>query len=170
MARVGDSFKLFGSLEPSDADEQGFYFFSDNTDAAIVEDYGDTVTVVDYGQCRIYAVTDDGQFQDSLVLEIQTPFDHSDFIVPDELTTIDEEAFAGIAATSVRLNGHVTSIGNRAFADCPNLEGIYIHPSTRYIADNAFENVENLVLFGAESSYAQAWAEAHGYRFVAVQW
>ena len=49
------------------------------------------------------------------------------FKLPAALVTIEEEAFAGIPATSVEITENVQSIGPRAFADCPNLREL---PST----------------------------------------
>lgn len=88
-----------------------------------------------------------------------------DFILPAALVTIEEEAFRGDAFTYVRLSENVTSIGARAFADCPNLRHIYIAEKTTSIDDDAFEGIAALVIHGVEGSYAQTYAQEHGFEF-----
>ena len=84
-----------------------------------------------------------------------------DFVLPVSLTTIQEEAFAGGAFHYVQLPEGAFSIGNRAFADCPNLQFIYIPESTTAIAKDAFENVSNLTIYGIDGSFAEFFASKH---------
>lgn len=49
-----------------------------------------------------------------------------DFILPINLTSIDEEAFMGIDAEVVLVPESCISIGARAFADCPNLRYVIV--------------------------------------------
>ena len=60
-------------------------------------------------------------------------------VLPDSLTEIQSEAFAGISAQVVVLPETCTFIGSRAFASCPNLEYVVV-PSLDAveIADDAF--------------------------------
>ena len=69
-----------------------------------------------------------------------------DFFMPDFLTDIEEEAFAGCAFTFVKLSENTATVGPRAFADCPNLKYIYI-PAETTVDPTAFENVEGLTVF-----------------------
>ncbi len=69
-----------------------------------------------------------------------------DFVMPDFLTDIEEEAFAGCAFTFVKLSENTAHVGPRAFADCPNLKYIYI-PAETTVDSTAFENVEGLTVF-----------------------
>ena len=62
----------------------------------------------------------------------------SKLILPAFLNEIGEEAFAGIAVRMVVVPDGCTSIGSRAFANCPNLVRIVV-PAGIYIADDAFE-------------------------------
>ena len=98
------------------------------------------------------------------------PFDPSgdvpDFILPNSLTEIHEEAFVGGAFHFVQLPEGTVSIGKRAFADCPNLSSIYIPAATTEIDPTAFENVSNLTIYGKEGSYAEFFAWKNGYSFV----
>ena len=69
-----------------------------------------------------------------------------DFFMPDFLTDVEEEAFAGCAFTFVKLSENTATVGPRAFADCPNLKYIYI-PAETTVDPTAFENVEGLTVF-----------------------
>ena len=91
-----------------------------------------------------------------------------DFILPANLTSIEEEAFTGDAFTYVKLSENTVKIGPRAFADCPNLIYIYIPEATRRIDPNAFDNVTGLTIFGKAGSTAETFAQTHGFSFVAV--
>jgi len=90
-------------------------------------------------------------------------------IPPSSLTVIEAEAFSGSAFTSVKLSEGTTTIGSRAFADCPKLRYIYIPEATTGIAGNAFSGVSNLTILGASGSYAEFYAQRYGYSFTAVE-
>ena len=49
-----------------------------------------------------------------------------DFILPDDLTAIEEEAFMGIDATVILVPENCTSIAARAFADCQKLKYVVV--------------------------------------------
>jgi len=87
-------------------------------------------------------------------------------VLPAELTEIGEEAFAGGAFTYVRLAEHTTAIGAHAFADCAQLQYIYIPAACTEIAPDAFEGVSDLTILGPADSAAQRFASAHGLRFL----
>lgn len=82
--------------------------------------------------------------------------------LPSGLTRIEAEAFAGNASTTVVDIPYGTeSIASRAFADSV-LEKIYIPRTVSFIAEDAFEGTDVLILSPA-FSYAQTYAEAHGF-------
>ena len=91
-----------------------------------------------------------------------------DFILPSDLTSIEEEAFTGDAFIYPKLSANTVSIGRRAFADCPNLIYIYIPEATTSIDPNAFDNVTGLTIFGKAGSPAETFAQMYGFSFVAV--
>lgn len=91
-----------------------------------------------------------------------------DFVLPASLTEIGEEAFSGCAFTYVKLSERTRSIGQFAFADCPNLRYIYIPAATTSIDRYAFAEVTGLTIFGKAGSYAEAFADARGFTFEAV--
>ena len=91
-----------------------------------------------------------------------------DFILPDALTEIGEEAFTNCAFTCVKVSEHTWSIGKRAFAECSNLQHIYIPENIEYIASDAFDGVPaDIVIHSAAGHYAEYFANQYGYAFVA---
>ena len=91
-----------------------------------------------------------------------------DLILPASLTEIGEEAFSGGAFTYVKLPHKARTIGQNAFADCPNLVAVYITAATRSIHEQAFGSLQTLVIFGKTGSVAETYAAAHGYVFIPV--
>ena len=90
-----------------------------------------------------------------------------DFEMPELLTEIEEEAFAGIAAKCVQIPKNVTVIGKRAFADCENLQAIILPSGVERIDDKALEGCENVVVYGFGAE-AERFAKANGLPFVPV--
>ena len=99
--------------------------------------------------------------ENSINIEYITPLDGADMTPPAGLTTIEESAFEGVAARTVRLPEGVTSIGSRAFADCPNLRHIYIPGSVTKISGDAFDGISELYLYGSRGSAANDYAKDH---------
>jgi len=68
-------------------------------------------------------------------------------VLPESLTRIESEAFAGIKAQVVILPETCTFIASRAFADCPRLEYVVIPSGAEvYIADDAFSGSNAMVI------------------------
>jgi hypothetical protein len=80
--------------------------------------------------------------------------------LPAVMRTIEDEAFAGIAAEQVTIPEGARSIGSRAFADCDSLLLVVIPASVTSIADDAFENSDVAVIC-PEGSYAASWCDTH---------
>ena len=66
--------------------------------------------------------------------------------LPADLQIIEKEAFAGAAFEAVIIPDGCTSIGSRAFANCPNLVYVRIPASVTSIADDAFEGCGQVVI------------------------
>ena len=91
-----------------------------------------------------------------------------DFILPMSLKTIDDEAFVGGAFTFVVLMPDTMTIGWHAFANCPNLQYIFIPPDTHYIDPDAFDGVSALTILGTSGSYAHNYAQQRGFAFIPI--
>ncbi len=85
----------------------------------------------------------------------------TDFILPEDLTTIEEEAFAGGNFACVVLSENTNTIGERAFADCPNLVCISMMNPDVSIDDDAFGTMTELFMYGLPESTVQTFAENH---------
>lgn len=93
-----------------------------------------------------------------------------DLLMPAALTKIGDNAFAGTSAEWIKLSDQVVEIGDRAFADCPNLEEIYIPESTYRISNSAFEGIQKeLTIYGQNGSYAEFYAIKHGFKFISIE-
>lgn len=80
--------------------------------------------------------------------------------LPASTFYVDDEAFVGNSTIqSVVAPEGLQVIGTRAFADCANLKCITLPDSVSHIAEDAFENTPDVVIFASVGSYAWQWAE-----------
>ena len=91
-----------------------------------------------------------------------------DLVLPDALTAIGEEAFAGGAFRFAKLSDQTETVARCAFADCPKLAYVYIPEGIRSIDAEAFGAQAGLTVIGQAGSAAEAFAHAHAYHFIAV--
>ena len=83
--------------------------------------------------------------------------------LPASTFYVDDEAFVGNSTIqAVVAPDGLQVIGTRAFADCANLKCITLPDSVSYIAEDAFENTPDVVIFASVGSYAWQWAEKQG--------
>lgn len=83
--------------------------------------------------------------------------------LPTSTFYVDDEAFVGNSTIqSVVAPDGLQVIGTRAFADCANLKCITLPDSVSHIAEDAFENTPDVVIFASVGSYAWQWAEKQG--------
>ena len=73
------------------------------------------------------------------VADIPSLRDLSLLRLPTMLKEIKDEAFIGLAVEGVIIPDGCTTIGSKAFADCPNLIYIRIPASVTSITNDAFE-------------------------------
>ena len=85
--------------------------------------------------------------------------------LPDALTELEEEAFAGSPAQRVQLGRNLRSVGSRAFADCTALLQAEIPASVTSLAADCFEGAAPTILC-AENSAAHRFALDAGLSFV----
>ena len=89
-----------------------------------------------------------------------------DAVLPVGLLEIGEEAFAGCGFVYIVIPEGTTAIKNRAFQNCSNLKIVRIPESVTSIAADAFDAVsERLTIFGDTGSYAEFYANKHGFSF-----
>ena len=146
--------------------------------------YGNRIAAIDILSCYILSgiteyytpVFDEGiasynyeghkiAFDESTILINIEP----DFILPDNLKTVAEEAFAGCTFWHVVLSGQTDFIGERAFADCPDLLCIQIPNANVWIDSQAFGNRTGLVIFGRSGGTAETFARDHSCFFIPME-
>lgn len=81
-------------------------------------------------------------------------------VLPEELTAIGAEAFAGAAIQGAELPDGVKTIGARAFADNAELLHVNIPAGVEEIAADAFDGCAKLVLLCKADTYGATFAEA----------
>ena len=96
----------------------------------------------------------------TLTYEEPPAFGTPDFTLPAAIQAIEANAFEGIAATVVDIPDGCTSIGNYAFANCPNLTQIRIPVSVITIGTDIFNGCTNTVyVFGTAGSAAETYCQ-----------
>lgn len=88
-------------------------------------------------------------------------FGTPDFVIPTDTTTIEANAFEGIAASIVEISANCTSIGDYAFKDCGQLTQIRI-PAGCAIGQDVFDSCEKVYIFGTAGSDAEHYCDEHG--------
>ena len=91
-----------------------------------------------------------------------------DFILPDSLNMIEQEAFRGCTFRYVELSGDIQSIGQYAFADCPNLIYITIWNEDAEIAFHAFGEEPELTIRSIPGGRVEAFASENGIPFASI--
>ena len=89
------------------------------------------------------------------------PYGDSVAYLPDSLDVIDAEALLGVATRTVVIPDGATTIGNRAFASCPNLKYVVVPDSVRSIATDAFSGSSVTFICSTDSAAAD-YAQSHG--------
>ena len=118
--------------------------------------------VVTYGGS--YSTSAVLSFDDGVLINEKVP--SPDFILPAQLTRIEDEAFTGCTFIYVKLPEQVVSIGWHAFADCPKLAYIYIPEGTTDIDQDAFGELQSLTIIGVPGTTANSYALEHKFSFL----
>lgn len=92
-----------------------------------------------------------------------------DFLMPDALAIIEEEAFANCAFRFVALSEKTTQLQNAAFANCYKLKYIYIPDACVSINKDAFNGISNLTILCEPGSYAEYFASHWGFASLPVR-
>ena len=138
-----------------------YSFTWDSSDPAVATVQADRVTGLKAGNVTITVVTGDCEPAVCTVRVINAT-SLSVLNLPRNLKTIEDSAFEGTAATHAAIPGHVTSIGSRAFADCPNLVLVIIPESVHAIAADAFSGSAGVTISCPAGSYAESFAAEYG--------
>lgn len=93
---------------------------------------------------------------------VQEPIPLRKLVFPAELTHLQDEACQGQLTDDVVFGNKIQSIGSRAFADCPNLRRVEIPVADVYIANDAFENSSNVILYAPIGGSVEQYAVNHG--------
>ncbi len=120
--------------------KQSFTWFSSNPEVAVV--VADTVIGLQPGTATITVVKDDCMPAECQV-HVLTP---RVLTLPADLQTIEAGAFEGTTATTVLIPDRVTTIGSRAFANCPYLIEVVIPSGIASVAEDAFANSPWVIL------------------------
>lgn len=89
--------------------------------------------------------------------------------LPKSLKIVGEESFIGSNAEEIVLPAGARSIGAKAFADCAKLGKVRISANVTNIDDSAFSGSTDACIVAPAGSAAEAYAKAHGMRFVAAE-
>ena len=98
----------------------------------------------------------------------------SSYVIPNAVTSIDDEAFSRCGLASVKISDSVMSIGRYAFYRCPNLASIVIPSSVTEICEYAFgydsyddesEKIDNFIIYGYNGTAAEEYATENGFEF-----
>ena len=87
-------------------------------------------------------------------------FGTPDFILPEDLTAIDETAFEGAAMSVVSIPDGCVAIGDHAFRNCANLSRIFI-PASCALGEDVFEGCTQVYVYGVTGSTAEAYCQSH---------
>jgi Listeria-Bacteroides repeat domain (List_Bact_rpt). len=123
------------------------------------------------GWCADEALTTPFDFNTPITADtdVYAKWVQPDLILPGDLISIEEEAFAGGAFSFAALSVNTASVGPRAFADCPKLAYILIPNANTAIAPDAFGELQSLTIFGAPDSTAAAFAAGKaGFTFIPI--
>ena len=86
--------------------------------------------------------------------------EETDVAIPAEVKGIGDYAFFGTSVASVKIPNTVISIGELAFAQCPNLSKLKLPDSVSNIATSAFD--ANVQLFCHHGSAPESWCLESG--------
>lgn len=87
------------------------------------------------------------------------------FVFPDRLVEIGEEAFAGTAVKTLIFPEGLRFIGDNAFEDAASLTDAYIPETAETIKEDAFPENDELTIHGKGGSKAEEWAREHRVAF-----
>ncbi len=146
--------KELGERERSVADWKKLYTFRRKDRGIVITGYiGTDENLVIPSRIGRYDVTEIGKKAFAMVFDVS----------PDGRVMVSKQKIK-----SVVIPDSVTRIDINAFSTCTYLESITVPPSVKSIAVGVFHMCPNVVIYGAEGSIAQKYAEEHRIRFETV--
>ena len=155
----GQSFNMYSTVIPANADDTLEYYYSTNEEIAKVEDYSSEVVALKEGTCEIVGVTFDSEITDRITVHVLSEFP---YILNNGLATITEYNGQGgeIIVPAVIDNYQVTAIGSSAFADRSDITSVIISEGIEEIGTAAFSNCPNLAQVALPSSLIRIGGKA----------
>ena len=122
--------------------------------------YCDTLTEISVSSDSNFAVISGVLFDKNNKRLICYPYAYSDsnYIIPEGIMIIGEEAFAGSQLSTIVLPESIVAIEDNAFSYCNSLDDLKIPFSVTNIADNAFAECNALTLIVSQGSHAEEYA------------
>lgn len=155
----GASYKLDATVTPEYASGSSINWTS--SDSAIVSvDQDGNITALESGTAVITATEQMKNRTAECTVTVYEP----DFVLPIDLTVIEEEAFEGIDAEFVYISDNCERIGAHAFRNS-SIGQIRI-PADCEIGDDILAGCENVIIFGTAGSDAEQYAQDHDFIFV----
>lgn len=136
-----------------------------NGHAAASVPFADYVGNKGFCYVETYFIDSFDNFDDWHVHIVKRP-SHALLRIPEEVKTIEEEAFAGVAAEEVIIPNGCVSIESDAFKNCENLRYVTIPSSVTDIAAYAFPS--GVIIICEPNSYAMDYAWNYGYESVEI--
>lgn len=142
-----------------------YYTLNGDRPTSVSAVYAEAIPVSETTMIRAFAVVDDfwisGVSEALYVIGSEDDlFANADFVLPADLAEVEEEAFAGVSATTVVVPDSCAAIGAHAFRGCQDLTMIRI-PAACTVGEDAFADCEQVYVFGYAGSSAESYCEAH---------
>lgn len=135
--------------------------YTSSDDGVATVDEGGVVSAVSQGRATITARSSLGL---SASCGVIVEGDLAAAVLPASLVELREGAFEGnVMLEAVVLPGNMESVGAGVFAGCGNLRYVVIPETVENIAEDAFSGCDKLSVLCDASSYAEEYAQAHGY-------
>lgn len=125
------------------SDEDVHIIFGQNDETVVIVNNNGLVTAISPGTAAITAAATGKTTSATCTVTVRNLVYVA---LPASLTIIESEAFYGAAFEAVIIPEGCTTIGIRAFADCPNLVYVHIPASVTSIAEDAFEGCGQVVI------------------------
>ena len=91
-----------------------------------------------------------------------------DFILPWDISTVEDEGFIGIPAQCIQIDKKMKTIGSKAFGKCKKLQYIIFRSRGIQLAEDVFDGCNTLLIVGSEFDLTlKDYAETHGFDFLA---